>query len=300
MARARNIKPALFTNEILGVGHPLCTLLFQGLWLLADRSGRLEDRPLRIKAEIFPYREADVDAMLHWLAHKGFIVRYQADGKAFIEVLNFTKHQNPHKNEKESEIPSVSDGCITSDILGTRSEFIGSAPADSLSSDLLIPDSLIPDVLIPDKKPLPVAEAPAPSNIQVLKPKPKQKTEAQVANTNTWDAYTIAYLERYGVEPVRNAKVNGQISQLVQRLGADEAPQVAMFYVTINDSFFIRASHEFGLLVARAEGIRTQWITGRQVNAVTARQVENTQANINAAQEAARNIRAGGERNAFL
>lgn len=300
MARARNIKPALFTNEILGVGHPLCTLLFQGLWLLADRSGRLEDRPLRIKAEIFPYREADVDAMLHWLAHKGFIVRYQADGKAFIEVLNFTKHQNPHKNEKESEIPSVSDGCITSDILGTRSEFIGSAPADSLSSDLLIPDSLIPDVLIPDSETLPIAEAPAPSNIQVLKPKPKQKTEAQTANANTWDAYTIAYLERYGVEPVRNAKVNGQIAQLVQRLGADEAPQVAMFYVTINDSFFIRASHEFGLLVARAEGIRTQWITGRQVNAVTARQAENTQANLNAAQEAARNIRAGGERNAFL
>lgn len=302
MARARNIKPALFTNEVLGVGHPLCTLLFQGLWLLADREGRLEDRPLRIKAEIFPYREADVDAMLHWLAHKGFIVRYQAGGKAYIEVINFTKHQNPHKNEKESEIPSVSEGCITSDFLGTRSELIGSTRADSLSSDsdLLIPDSLIPDVLIPDSETLPIAEAPAPTNIQVLKPRAKQKTEAQMANANTWDAYTIAYLERYGVEPVRNAKVNAQIAQLVQRLGADEAPQVAMFYVTINDSFFIRASHEFGLLVARAEGIRTQWITGRQVNAVTARQIENTQANMNAAQEAARNIMAGGERNAFL
>lgn len=300
MARARNIKPALFTNEILGVGHPLCTLLFQGLWVLADRAGRLEDRPLRIKAEIFPYREADVDAMLHWLAHKGFIVRYQADGKAFIEVLNFTKHQNPHKNEKESEIPSVSDGCITSDFLGTRSELIGTTRADSLSSDLLIPDSLIPDVLIPDSETLPVAEAPAPSNIQVLKPKAKAKTDAQTANASTWDAYTIAYLDRYGVEPVRNAKVNAQIAQLVQRLGADEAPQVAMFYVTINDSFFIRSSHEFGLLVARAEGIRTQWITGRQVNAVTARQIENKQANMSAAQEAARNILAGGERNAFL
>lgn len=302
MARARNIKPALFTNEILGVGHPLCTLLFQGLWLLADKEGRLEDRPLRIKAEIFPYREADVDAMLHWLAHKGFIVRYSASGKAFIEVCNFTKHQNPHKNEKESEIPSISEGCIASDFLGTRSEIIGTTRADSLSSDsdLLIPDSLIPDVLNTDSKPLPVAEAPAPSNIKVLNPKPKQKTEAQIANTNTWDSYTIAYLERYGVEPVRNAKVNGQVAQLVQRLGAEEAPGVAAFYVTINDSFFIRASHEFGLLVARAEGIRTQWLTGRQVNAVTARQMENTQANISAAQEASRSILEGGNSNAFL
>lgn len=299
MARARNIKPALFTNEILGVGHPLCTLLFQGLWLLADKEGRLEDRPLRIKAEIFPYREADVDSMLHWLAHKGFIVRYSANGKAYIEVVNFTKHQNPHKNEKDSEIPAISEGCITSDFLGTRSEFIGTTRADSLSSDS---DLLIPDSLIPDTHTLPVAENPAsaPSNIQVLKPRPKHKTETQQANTNTWDAYTIAYLERYGVEPVRNAKVNAQIAQLVQRLGAEEAPQVAMFYVTVNDSFFIRASHELGLLVARAEGIRTQWLTGRQVNAVTARQMENTQANINAAKQAAQNIREGGPRNAFL
>ncbi|WP_246887441.1 hypothetical protein [Pseudomonas protegens] len=297
MARARNIKPALFTNEILGVGHPLCTLLFQGLWLLADKEGRLEDRPLRIKAEIFPYREADVDAMLHWLAHKGFIVRYSASGKNYIEVVNFTKHQNPHKNEKDSEIPSISEGCITSDILGTRSELIGTTRADSLSSDS---DLLIPDVLIPDSKTLPVAEATAPSNIKVLKPKQKQKTEAQIANTNTWDAYTIAYLERYGVEPVRNAKVNGQVAQLVHRLGAEEAPFVAAFYVSINDSFFIRASHEFGLLVARAEGIRTQWLTGRQVNAVTARQMENTQANISAAQEASRSILEGGQANAFL
>ena len=292
MARARNIKPALFTNEILGVGHPLCTLLFQGLWLLADKEGRLEDRPLRIKAEIFPYREADVDAMLHWLAHKGFIVRYSAIGKAFIEVVNFTKHQNPHKNEKDSEIPSISDGCITSDFLGTRSELIGSARADSLSSDsdLLIPDSLIPDVLNPDSETLPVAKAPAPSNVQVLKPRPKPKTEAQTANANTWDSYTIAYLERYGVEPVRNAKVNGQVAQLVQRLGADEAPSVAAFYVTINDSFFLRSSHEFGLLVARAEGIRTQWVTGRQVNTITAQQIERKQANLTAGQDAARRI----------
>ena len=43
MARARNIKPALFKNEILGVADPLCTLTFQGLWMLADRDGRLEN-----------------------------------------------------------------------------------------------------------------------------------------------------------------------------------------------------------------------------------------------------------------
>ena len=45
MARARNIKPGFFRNADL-VEMPIeARLLFIGLWTLADRSGRLEDRP---------------------------------------------------------------------------------------------------------------------------------------------------------------------------------------------------------------------------------------------------------------
>ena len=145
MARARNIKPALFKNEILGVADPLLTILFEGLWVLADREGRLEDRPLRIKAEIFPYRDGiDIQAMLDWLDEKEFILRYTCEGKQFIQVNSFEKHQNPHKNEAPSEIPAFSEGCTASDKIGTRSESIGSTRADSLSSDSLSLDSLNP------------------------------------------------------------------------------------------------------------------------------------------------------------
>lgn len=147
MARARNIKPALFKNEVLGVADPMLTLLFEGLWLLADRSGRLEDRPLRIKGELFPYREGlDVNSMLDWLMREDFITRYLVDGKRYIEINNFEKHQNPHKNEPASEIPSASMGCVSTEEIGTTSEKIGSAPADSLSLDsgFLIPDTPTP------------------------------------------------------------------------------------------------------------------------------------------------------------
>lgn len=145
MARARNIKPSLFKNELLGVADPLLTLLFEGLWLLADREGRLEDRPMRIKADIFPYREGlDLNEMLSWLHDNDFIVRYSVGGKDYIEVCNFAKHQNPHKNEVESEIPDKSEGCIKPDVIEKTSEKIGTAPADSLIPDSLnlIPDSL--------------------------------------------------------------------------------------------------------------------------------------------------------------
>ena len=62
MARARNIKPGFFRNSDL-VELPMdARLLFIGLWTLADRMGRLEDRPKQIKMEIFPAEET------FWLA----------------------------------------------------------------------------------------------------------------------------------------------------------------------------------------------------------------------------------------
>lgn len=181
MARARNIKPALFKNEVLGVADPMLTLLFEGLWLLADREGRLEDRPLRIRGELFPYREGlDVDAMLSWLDREGFIIRYIVDGKRFIQIDNFVKHQNPHKNEPESEIPCASNACRTSEKIGTTPEKIGSAPADSLSLDsgFLIPDT-------PTPSPAPGASAESPPDLFArfwkLYPNKKGKANAEKA-----------------------------------------------------------------------------------------------------------------------
>ena len=306
MARSRNIKPGFFSNEHLAELDFATRLLFIGMWTEADREGRLEDRPRRLKMALFPADNVDIEFMLNGLESYGFIRRYVTEGCRAIQIVSWAKHQNPHVKEAKSTIPAeVFEPAPDwyEDSTGQAPCENSSFPADSLSLDSLSSDSgfPIPALPIEDQNLLPVASARAPSNVKVLKPKAtRQKTDAQIANTNTWDAYTIAYLERYGVEPVRNAKVNAQVAQLVQRLGAEEAPQVAMFYVTINDSFFIRASHEFGLLASRAEGIRTQWLTGRQVNAVTARQMENTKANISAAQEASRSILEGGEPNAFL
>jgi hypothetical protein len=143
MARARNIKPALFKNEVLGVADPLLTLLFEGLWVLADRAGRLEDRPLRIRGEVFPYRDGlDVSGMLDWLQEAGFITRYKVAGASYIQVLNFEKHQNPHKNEPVSSlpgpdgsVPTAANSGITSAKIGTTPDSAGTTRADSLSSD---------------------------------------------------------------------------------------------------------------------------------------------------------------------
>ena len=62
--RARNIKPGFFKNEDLAECSPWARLCFAGLWTLADRDGRLEDRPKRIKAELFAFDAVDVDPLL--------------------------------------------------------------------------------------------------------------------------------------------------------------------------------------------------------------------------------------------
>jgi len=105
--RARLLKPGFFSNEALGHLPPVCRLLFEGLWCLADREGRLEDRPARIRVEIFPYdRRFDVDAMLVRLAETGLIVRYAINGKSCVWLPTFSQHQKCHPNEAKSTLPT--------------------------------------------------------------------------------------------------------------------------------------------------------------------------------------------------
>lgn len=106
MARARNIKPAFFANEYLADLPFHTRLMFIGLWTLADREGRFEDRPRRIKIQLFPLDDGlDIDLMLSELSKSGFLIRYEAAGIRYCQIVNFTKHQMPHHKEAASEIP---------------------------------------------------------------------------------------------------------------------------------------------------------------------------------------------------
>lgn len=114
MARIRSLKPDFFLNERLAKLPPHARLLFAGLWTHADREGRLEDRPARIKANLFPYEDGvDVDALLDVLNEpdptgdeKPFILRYVVDGRRVVMVTEFGKHQKPHIRELPSTLPA--------------------------------------------------------------------------------------------------------------------------------------------------------------------------------------------------
>jgi hypothetical protein len=106
VARARNIKPGFFCNDVLAQCEYGARLLFVGLWTVADREGRLEDRPARIKALLFPFDNCKIEKWLDQLSAHRFITRYEVGGSKFIAVNNFKKHQHPHVKEPESTIPA--------------------------------------------------------------------------------------------------------------------------------------------------------------------------------------------------
>ncbi|PZS77569.1 hypothetical protein A7X84_02675 [Stenotrophomonas maltophilia] len=112
------------------------------------------------------------------------------------------------------------------------------------------------------------------------------ETDLQAACRATWAAYASAYRDRHGVAPVRNAKVNSNVRQIVQRLGHGEAPLVAAWFLTVNERYVVQNMHDLGALLAKCEAYRTQWATGRQVTEETARQTDKTQTNLSAADAA--------------
>jgi hypothetical protein len=110
MARIRSIKPQFFLNEDVAALPFHWRLLFIGLWTQADREGRLEDRPARLKAMLFPYDDLDVNDGLSRLDAAGLITRYDGNGLRLIAIPTWAKHQQPNVKESTSDLPPPVNG----------------------------------------------------------------------------------------------------------------------------------------------------------------------------------------------
>lgn len=258
MARARNIKPQFFTNDELSELPPLARLLFIGLWTIADFKGCFEYKPKRLKVQLLPYDDCDIEQLVSALDKSRFISIYSVQGQTFGKVLNFNKHQNPHKNEKEkgSDIPDIYQNDAENVMFSDNLEDIkinhdqnGSDPADSLN---LIPDSCSPITDTPvsvspkfvfksELKKLGVSEEQASEFMQVRKAKKAVNTknafemliaESQKANLsldqaidyclkrqNPWGAFKAAW---YVNEQIENQNPNQHTFQTAAQKTAAE------------------------------------------------------------------------------
>lgn len=111
MPRIRSLDPGFFKDEHLAMLPFNIRLFYEGLWCHADRAGRLEDRPLRLKTEIMPYDTFSAEGALTLLSkykngiNRPFIIRYEIEGERYIQIVSWHKYQKPHHTERPSIIP---------------------------------------------------------------------------------------------------------------------------------------------------------------------------------------------------
>ncbi len=168
MARSRNIKPGFYANEDLAECSIWARFIFPGLWMMADREGRLEFRPKKIKGELLRFDTVETEPLLRELEKHGFILIYEAEAKEYIQIIKFRDHQNPHYKEAPSTIPAP-DGWVDSlGLDGQSSDDEPEADGSMMGGGTLgLPENdpgmkggstgLIPDsgFLIPDSLPKP-------------------------------------------------------------------------------------------------------------------------------------------------
>lgn len=159
MPRIRTIKPDFFFDVEMAKQGAFARLTFIGLWCLADKNGRMEDIPEKIKAQLFPYESVDAQVFLKELHQGGFIYRYIIGGKCYIEIKNFSKHQRPHPKEAGSTIPDHSTGEQLN--YTASSEEVFNHPVESRGKESLTMDTGIGKENTPEK----------------TEPPPKAKTE---------------------------------------------------------------------------------------------------------------------------
>lgn len=98
MPRIRSIKPELFTDENLSDledawGDCEILLIYIGLWTQADFEGRFEFSHKQLKIAIRPYSSVNFLDALNLLVDRGFVVKYEVDGKTYGWLPKFRKHQ---------------------------------------------------------------------------------------------------------------------------------------------------------------------------------------------------------------
>lgn len=68
-------------------------LLFIGTWSFADDFGNLERSPKQLKARVFPADNIDCEPLVLDLISNGLLIEYQVDGKKYLHIRGFRKHQ---------------------------------------------------------------------------------------------------------------------------------------------------------------------------------------------------------------
>lgn len=244
-------------------------LAFVGFILICDDFGNFEGGPRRLYRLLQKFTQIKTEeasaAALDTLMASDLIRRYQDGDRELFHIPRFKSHRQ-YLSRQYPKSPWCADDAE----LGKDKRIINKGLAKNIVTTSLPRSSG-------------TAEGVGVGVGELPFPKPRKrvsgtKSGCDSKSAEAWTAYSNAYFNRYGVEPVRNASVNSQLAKLVDRLGAQDAPAVASYYVKHNRSIYVGAKHSTALLLRDAEGMRTEWATGQQTTDTQARKLDQGQA----------------------
>ena len=105
MPRIRAIHPRAPQDDDVASMSLAARYLWAYLPCHADREGRMEERPLMLKGEVFPADAVDVATLLTEMEERRFIIRYRgSNGRRLIQIRNFRAYQRPDHRERVSSL----------------------------------------------------------------------------------------------------------------------------------------------------------------------------------------------------
>ena len=252
MPRIRTLKPEHRQHRKVGPLSHIDYRLWVGMILEADDEGRLVCDARQLAALIFAYHQEVsrevIEASLNVLQELGLIRLYAQNGTRYADFPSWHDHQRID-HATASKLPLYDDSLKTLEDYKSPRESSRGIGRDRKGSEGKGKELLLPRG--------------TPRGLALTSP--------------AWNAYRGAYQERYRTEPIRNAKVNGMLASLVQRLPTEEVPDIAAFYVRHNAGLYVRAGHPVELLLRDAEKLHTEWATGRMVTETEARETDRRQ-----------------------
>jgi len=113
MAERRMISKSISVSERVNSMSLFARLLFTWMIPHTDDFGRMTGSPMKVKALVVPMADEtkdDVENALREMVEQDLIYWYSVDGKQYIQIKNFDKHQTGLHKRTKSQYPAPEEG----------------------------------------------------------------------------------------------------------------------------------------------------------------------------------------------
>lgn len=115
----RILKETICTSEEIDALSADLEVFFYRLMVVCDDYGLMDARPAILKARCYPLKSIDINCIkgfLDGLSRVGLIVTYEVDGRPYLSIVNWKKHQQIRAHK--AKYPAPDDVLKSSDING--------------------------------------------------------------------------------------------------------------------------------------------------------------------------------------